>query len=289
MKRLSAFHDEPAIAAACASRGLSDAESLVKAKSFARCAATLEELGNSADSAVTAFFVPGRIEVVGKHTDYAGGRSLLCAVERGFTFLAVPRKDKLIRLRSADGTSTADFKLDPELHPEMGTWAGYPQTVARRVARNFPSARIGADIAFNSDLPRAAGMSSSSAMVVAMFLVLSRLNDLASTTEYKSNLPTPEDLCGYLGTIENGQTFKNLPGDRGVGTFGGSEDHTAIVLAKPGHLVQYAYCPVRHEQTIPFPEDHVFAVASSGVVAEKNRRCHGRLQPCFPSRAHRTC
>jgi galactokinase len=151
----------------------------------------------------------------------------------------------------------------------MTSWLGYPQTVARRVAQNFPSARTGADIAFASDLPRAAGMSSSSAIVVAMFLTLSALNDLPSTPEYQSNLPTPEDLAGYCGTIENGQSFKSLPGDRGVGTFGGSEDHTAILLSQPHHLVQYAYCPVRHEQTIPFPKDHCFAIASSGVTAEK--------------------
>ncbi len=38
-----------------------------------------------------AFFVPGRIEVLGKHTDYAGGRSLLCAAEQGFCLVAAAR------------------------------------------------------------------------------------------------------------------------------------------------------------------------------------------------------
>src|SRR5438093_10770078 len=53
-----------------------------------------------------AFHVPGRIEVLGKHTDYAGGRSLLCAVERGFVIAVGPRADSVIRIANADDGST---------------------------------------------------------------------------------------------------------------------------------------------------------------------------------------
>ncbi|MGH7448520.1 MAG: galactokinase family protein, partial [Longimicrobiales bacterium] len=44
------------------------------------------------------FFVPGRIEVLGKHTDYAGGRSLLAAVHRGFVVAAAPRPDGAVQV-----------------------------------------------------------------------------------------------------------------------------------------------------------------------------------------------
>ena len=44
----------------------------------------LQKNGVSADSPAKAFFVPGRVEVLGKHTDYAGGRSLLMAVSKAF-------------------------------------------------------------------------------------------------------------------------------------------------------------------------------------------------------------
>ena len=80
---------------------------------------------------------------------------------------------------------------------------------------------------------------------------------------------TPEDLAGYLGCIENGQTYKSLTGDGGVGTFGGSEDHTAILTSQPGHLKQYSFCPVSLERSIRFPEDCTFVIAVSGVVASK--------------------
>jgi len=77
------------------------------------------------------------------------------------------------------------------------------------------------------------------------------------------------DLAGYLGTIENGQTFGSLAGDRGGGTFGGSEDHTAMLCARAGHLSQYAYRPVQFQRAIALPAGYTFAVAASGGAAEK--------------------
>lgn len=47
----------------------------------------------------------------------------------------------------------------------------------------------------------------------------------------------PNRRYEYLGCIENGQSFKTLVGDKGVGTFGGSEDHTAIMASEPGGSV----------------------------------------------------
>src|SRR5207248_1785588 len=125
---------------------------------FDRAAAALEGLGSVRSPAWTPWFVPGRLEVLGKHTDYAGGRSVVCAVERGFVFVAIPRGDREVRVVDAADGSAACFALDPNLEPGAG-WTNYPMTVARRLARNFPDARRGADIAFFSDLPAAAGMS----------------------------------------------------------------------------------------------------------------------------------
>lgn len=214
------------------------------------------------------FWVPGRIEVLGKHTDYAGGRSLLAATSRGFFFVAYPRQDDLICLVDVLGKRTLESRLHPDVMPKLGQWSNYAETVFRRVARNFTGLK-GADIAFVSDLPQAAGMSSSSAMIVGLFLVLSRINGLCSSLPYTQNIQSKEDLGGYLGTIENGQTFGTLVGDKGVGTFGGSEDHTAILCCQPGKLSQYAYCPVRFEQVMDLPKGYVFAIGVSGVVAEK--------------------
>jgi galactokinase len=224
-----------------------------------------------------AFWVPGRIEVLGKHTDYGGGRSLLCAVERGVLVLAHPRSDNsalaqsvtLVRIRDANSGETVELELSPDVVSAPGHWSNYPVTVARRVATNFSGPMRGADIVFASDLPFAAGTSSSSALVVAIFLALSAVNDLPKRAEYQDNIHTHEDLAGYLGCVENGLDFKSLRGRAGVGTFGGSEDHTAILCARPDSLVQYSFGPVLFEREITLPAGYNFVVGASGVVAEK--------------------
>jgi len=251
-------------------KGLSRVAAEQKAELFAASAATLARAEHGErDAGLRAFYVPGRIEVLGKHTDYAGGSSMVVAAERGFCLAVRPRDDDEITVTDAVSGETIGFRLEPELVPRSGHWSNYPMTVARRIARNFPGARRGADVAFASDLPLAAGMSSSSAMIVAVFLALDNVNELASRPEYRHNIQSLTDLAGYLGTVENGQTFGSLEGDRGVGTFGGSEDHTAILCARPGQVSQYAYCPVRFERAIPLPPDYAFAVGTSGVVAQK--------------------
>jgi galactokinase len=239
----------------------------VKPELVAGARAALGKAG--ASSSATAFWVPGRIEVLGKHTDYAGGRSLICAVEHGFAIVAVPRPDQLVRVLNVAGRSDVTLELDPALPEPPDAWMRYPATVLRRVARNFPDARRGADVAFLSNLPLASGMSSSSAFMVAVFLAVSGINRLDSDAHYREAVRSPEDLAGYLATVENGQSFGPLTGDRGVGTFGGSEDHTAMLCCRAGELSQYSFCPVRHERQVPCPPGHGFVVAVSGVKAEK--------------------
>ncbi len=216
-----------------------------------------------------AWFVPGRIEVLGKHTDYAGGSSIVMAVERGFCLAAAARDDGNVNMTDASTGETSRFVIDPDIVPAHGHWANYPMTAIRRLARNFPEMRRGADIAFLSDLPPASGMSSSSAMMISFSLAMISINELDQSQTYVSSISDPESLAGYLATIENGRTFGTLTGDEGVGTFGGSEDHTAIICCKPDNLSQYAYAPIRFERTIHVPKEYIFAVGTCGIQAEK--------------------
>jgi galactokinase len=267
---LGDFTDVEGLAVELATTGLNLNACKAKAQLFAKVAAALAVTSKPAcDEPPLAFFVPGRIEVLGKHTDYAGGRTMVATAERGFCIVALPRDDRQIVVVDALSGETVVFHADPDLKPPTGSWSNYPMTVARRVARNFPGAIRGVDLAFASDLPPAAGMSSSSALMVGVFLVLAEVNQLAARNEYWHNIGNKTDLAGYLGTIENGQSFGTLEGDRGVGTFGGSEDHTAILNAEPNHISQYAFCPVEFEKLLPVPRGYLFAIASSGVVAEK--------------------
>ncbi len=218
-----------------------------------------------------AFVVPGRIEVLGKHTDYAGGRSLTAATRQGFRVVAAARRDRRLRLFDCgmgDG-EPVELEIGATARSASRRWLLYPLTVAGRLAADFPPAALGADLAFASDLPPAAGLASSSAFVTAIFLVLARLGELGRLERFRAAVSGDEALAGYLGAIENGRAFGGLSGRAGVGTRGGSEDHTAIVCSLRGHLGQYAYLPVRRERTVPMPAEHLFAVASSGIAAEK--------------------
>ncbi|MCL2640482.1 MAG: hypothetical protein FWD53_06535, partial [Phycisphaerales bacterium] len=260
--------------------GMSTTEAANKAKLFERCETAL---GPTTSQSIR-HYVPGRVEFLGKHTDYAGGRSLICAVERGICLVARPRTDNKINITAIDLNASASFELSPNLEATQGDWSNYPMTVARRIARNFPQSLIGADIAIASDLPHAAGLSSSSSFLIATFFALRDVNNLTDHPAYKQNIHSIEDLSGYLGCNENGQTFGTLTGDKGVGTFGGSQDHTAILCCQPNHLSQYAFCPVRFEALIPWPKNTVLAIGDSGVIAAKT----GTAMELYNSASKRT-
>lgn len=216
-----------------------------------------------------AFFVPGRIEVLGKHTDYAGGRSVLCAVERGILAAVTPRTDSIVRVVDVVRRETRELPISPRANAPLGDWANYVATVVRRVARNFPDATLGADIAFASDLPEASGLSSSSALSISVFLALDHVNHLSEDPGYRAGIRSTEDLAAYIASIEMGESFGSLIGDRGVGTFGGSEDHTAILCCRAERLSRYSFLPTRSEGDIPLPADKTFVVAFSGIAAPK--------------------
>jgi galactokinase len=214
-------------------------------------------------------FVPGRIEILGKHTDYAGGRSLTCASERGFAVVWTPRSEPRLRIVDAADGRRAEIPLDGAQHPTLGHWSNYPASVVRRLARNFGPLGTGVDVAFHSTLPRAAGLSTSSALVTATFMVIADANGLRFLDGFRAAIPDDAALAGYLGCIENGRAFGPLPGDGGVGTSGGSEDHTAIVLSLPGAWSCYRYHPVERLRAIALPETLTLVVATSGVAAAK--------------------
>lgn len=232
-----------------------------------RCIDALIERGHSRDS-IRMLFVPGRIELLGKHTDYCGGRSVTCAIDRGIHVAFVENNAPKIAAIALDLDDERTFDFSPTIDAAAG-WANYPTSVARRLARNFAGPLRGATFAFSSTLPQAAGMSSSSALIIATYLVLDALNQFAARASADGIINTPFELAEYLGTLENGQTYRSLVGDRGVGTFGGSEDHTAITLGRAGRFGVYGYSPTRLEREVIMPRGYVLAVASSGIAAEK--------------------
>jgi galactokinase len=247
--------------------GLDEEAAQDKARLFAQAAEALGARGPA--RAVCGSYVPGRIEVFGKHTDYAGGRSLLCAATRAMCALSARRQDRLVTITDAVAGVSSAFDLETVDPSALVGWIKYPAAVAGRLRRNFAPLRQGVDLVIASDLPRASGMSSSSAFIVTTLLALAWSNDLQADDRWMTTIEGPLDLAAYAACVENGSSFRRHEGETGVGTSGGSEDHTAMLCGAPGQLVQYAFVPPRHERSVPLSADVVFLVAMSGIAAEK--------------------
>ena len=249
-------------------RGLDPAELHAKASLFD---AVLEApLARRFSDATAVWWVPGRLEVFGKHTDYAGGRTLVCAVPRGMVVAASPRDDGWLHVFDARRQERVSLRADEGAStPPRTGWRHYVEVVAHRLAGNFPGSAIGADVVFGSDLPRASGMSSSSALIVGLSVALGRTAGLESRDEWRTNVRDRLDAAAYYACIENGRTFGTLTGDAGVGTHGGSEDHAAILAGRAGRLTAFKFVPMREIGGIPVPDAWRFVVAPCGVTSQK--------------------
>lgn len=208
--------------------------------------------------------VPGRIEVVGKHTDYAGGNVLVCAVEQAVT--------------TTVSTASTGITVATDLYPgevalggdstTLPRWANYAQTVVERLKANFGPLQP-CRIEITSTLPPASGMSSSSATLCSIALALADLNGFSQTEVWRRHCHDDLHLAGYLATVENGRSWGELAGNAGVGTLGGSEDHTGMICGVEGALLPARFDPLSTQPHVPLDAEFSFVVAVSGVLAEK--------------------
>ena len=224
------------------------------------------------------YVVPGRVELVGKHVDYAGGRSLTCAVDLAITARVTRLDDPLVRVRDTGRRGVVEVPLRPDFERTHGSarWGSYVLAVARRFARDFPAARTGIDVRLTSTLPRSAGLSSSSALVVALATALVDANDLERDETWCAAVPDLVSRAEYFGAMETGAPYRSFPGDDGVGVRGGAQDHVAIVCAAEESVGQFSYLPARVERRVPWPAEYCLAIGVSGVKATKTGNARAR-------------
>ena len=223
-----------------------------------------------------AWFVPGRIEVIGKHTDYAGGRSLVAAAPRGFVVVARARRDDVVRVIDAKLGESAEIHASSGRAGAGSGWRHYVAVAVRRLAADFPGARFGTDIGFASDLPRAAGLSSSSALMISVATALATRAALKTRDDWQQAIRTPLEHAAYLAAVESGAGFGPFAGTAGVGTHGGSEDHTAILNCRANTLSAFRYAPTVHLENAALPAAWRLVIGGSGVTAEKTGAARDR-------------
>jgi galactokinase len=191
---------------------------------------------------------PGRVNLIGEHIDYHGLPVLPIALERRVRIDFRPRQDRLITA-SSNGHAPRQFEWSGALAPvSQGDWENYLRAAARAVARKW-GVGAGIDATIHSDLPEAAGLSSSSALIVACTLALLRANSIDASFEE------------LMDVLPEGEHF--------VGTRGGGMDHAASLASREGcaSLIEFVPLSIRH---VPIPPDWSFLVAHSGVTAEKS-------------------
>jgi len=114
---------------------------------------------------------PGRVNLIGEHTDYNDGFVLPMAIEREAVAAYAGRDDGQLRVHSAQMDSTVAVSLEEEPAPRLGCWSNYPVGVAVELLRAGVNLG-GADVMLDSTVPVGGGLSSSAALEVATALAL---------------------------------------------------------------------------------------------------------------------
>lgn len=241
-------------------------------------------------------YVPNRVELLGKHTDYQGGETFLLTGPMNFFAISGISKDGITELVNAQpeyGDTAFVINGDGSVEVKReGEGATYAIAVAKRLSSNLKQAGFSAPrnikSVFIGDIPFGGGTSGSSAKVIMDFLAIGGTNGLLKDSNFKNLIIENGRKAGiklgqsgvddfalclsmYLAHYENGLNFGDLRGDRGVGTFGGSEDHTAIFLGEKEKVLYCRYCPTEVLDRFNWFKNYIVVVAYSGKTAEKTK------------------
>jgi len=141
-----------------------------------------DAFGRAAELAVRA---PGRVNLIGEHTDYNGGLVLPCAIDRGTLAVAARRSDGRLRVHSSALDATGE--IEPGRSARGRGWLDYVAGVAEAFrSEGLPVA--GLDVALAGDLPRESGLSSSAALEVAIATLLDAAGGLGLPAAERARL-----------------------------------------------------------------------------------------------------
>lgn len=201
------------------------------------------------------FRTPGRVNLIGEHTDYNHGFVLPAALDKDILLLVRPRTDYQMRIANLETefppcAFTSSMEIPPAASGDWGNYArGAAQAISQQLGRpapGFDGLVVGAP---PYGVPRGAGLSSSSALTVVVAVALAHL------AGWRPPAPQLAHLCSdaewYVGT-RGGimDQFVALLGQR---------DHALFLDCRPDQTGSYTFAPV------PLPTTHRLLVADSGV------------------------
>ncbi len=216
---------------------------------------------------------PGRLNLLGRHVDHRGGYNNSIALNREVLLVAAPRDDDRVTMQNVEPEQfpARTFSISEEaarvdisdwvgfinsdavtsaVAESAGDWSNYAKGAILKTQSVFPKKPLrGADIVAYGDVPRGAGLSSSSALTVAVAEAITLLNDIDLSPEQFI------DVCGE--------------GEWYVGTRGGSGDHAAMKLCREGMLLRMRFLPFKVVEHVPFPPGYTVVVCNSLETSQK--------------------
>ena len=215
---------------------------------------------------------PGRVNIMGRHIDHRGGSINVMATDKDIVFVSAMRKDDVVNITNVneifpdDSFSIsqvlgqrkydkwtdylADERVIKELAKSNGRWSNYVKSAIIRVQFEYELPICGMDMAASGTIPVAAGLSSSSSIVVAVMESVVALNSLNISDKEFIN------FCG------EGEWF--------VGSRGGAGDHSAMKCGKANSIVNLKFKPFEVGQSATFSNDYALIVANSMLKAKKS-------------------
>lgn len=181
------------------------------------------------------FFAPGRINLIGEHTDYNGGHVFPASISFGTYALGKTRDDQKLRFYSMNfpNTGIIESNLRDLAYSEADDWANFPKGMIKYMVESGLDISTGIDILFYGDIPNSAGLSSSASIEMVTGVLLEGLFDLN---------------IDRIKMIQLGQKVEN----EYIGVNSGIMDQFAIGKGKKDHAIllncqtlKYKYAPIR--------------------------------------------
>ncbi|MFV0363966.1 MAG: galactokinase [Suipraeoptans sp.] len=200
-----------------------------------------EKYGSEGD--IHTYFAPGRVNLIGEHTDYNGGHVFPCALTIGTYGVTRKRSDRIIRFYSVniDNIGVVSTSLDKLVVSKTASWTNYPKGVFWTFLKNGYKIETGMDILIYGDIPNGSGLSSSASLEVLVGLIIK--------DNYNFEDVSLIDIALYGQYAEN----------KFVGANTGIMDQCASAMGKKDHAIfldtntlKYEYAPVNlpNEQII---------------------------------------
>ena len=192
------------------------------------------------------FFAPGRVNLIGEHTDYNGGNVFPCAIDKGTYGLVKKRNDRRFRMYSENfaDLGVMEFTLDELTNDKKHDWANYPKGVIKMFLEAGQKIDSGFDILFSGNIPNGAGLSSSASIEMLTAIVLKDLFNLSIDPVEMAQL---------------GKKTENLF----IGVNSGIMDQFAVAMGKKDNAILLDCNTLKYDYVPVVLKDEVIVIANT--------------------------